>query len=118
MPGCSPTAVRNLFDMKGIVLLFVLISTQVVNAQKKQVFIKGRIDISKFTSDNPNNFYEVNSLTGFNTGVLAKLPFNKKIALQPRLQLSSKGAKQKGVIRRTLRVILTLLPTLYILNCR
>ena len=104
--------------MKGIVLLFVLISTQVVNAQKKQVFIKGRINISKFTSDNQNNFYEVNSLTGFNTGVLAKLPFNKKIALQPSLQLSSKGAKTKGGNPPYTTSYFNSLPTLYILNCR
>lgn len=75
-------------------LFFILLYQ--ADSQKTKIFLKGGINISKFSSDNPNNFYEVNSLTGFNAGMLAKLPLGKKIVFQPALLLSSKGAKTKG----------------------
>lgn len=81
---------------KSFFILFHILSFLPVAAQKHYLYLKAGPNISKFTSDNPNNFYEVNSVTGFNAGVLTRLPLSKKIALQPGLQLSGKGAKTKG----------------------
>ena len=81
---------------KNIVLFITLMFVFYLNAQKSKIYLKGGMNITKFSSVSTDNFSEVNSVIGFNAGVLAKLPLGKKVALQPALLLSGKGAKTKG----------------------
>ncbi|HET9745937.1 MAG TPA: porin family protein [Chitinophagaceae bacterium] len=64
--------------------------------QKSHLYLKGGLNISAFTSDNPDNFYEVNPLTSFNVGALARINVSKQVTIQPAIQISGKGAKTKG----------------------
>jgi Outer membrane protein beta-barrel domain len=81
---------------KSFINTFLLIVVMQVNAQKNQLYLKGGLNIAKFSSVNAANFSEVNSLISFNAGVLAKIPLSNKIALQPALLFNGKGAKTKG----------------------
>ena len=83
--------------MKRIIVLITAVFVVLLNAtgQKAQLFVKAGATISKFTSENIYNFYEVNSLVGYQAGILSRLPFSNTIALQPSLQIISKGAKTK-----------------------
>lgn len=81
---------------KLVIVLLPTLLNLYLNAQKPQLYLKGGLNVSKFSSNNTDNFEEVNSHTGFNAGILAKLPLSKKIALQPALQISSKGARTMG----------------------
>ena len=82
--------------MKRIFLICLLFQNFGGSAQKTELFIKGGLNISKFSSENNENFNEVNSIASFNAGILARFPLAKKVALQPSLLISGKGAKTKG----------------------
>lgn len=64
--------------------------------QKSSLYLKGGLNYSTFTSGNADNFYEVNPLTSFNIGALAKINVSKQVSIQLAIQISGKGAKTKG----------------------
>ena len=65
-------------------------------AQKTKIWVKTGLNIAKFTSQNEENFSEVNSITSFHAGLLTRIPVSDKIAFAPSLIISGKGAKTKG----------------------
>ena len=66
------------------------------HTQKSHLYLKGGLNISTFTSKNPDNFYEVNPLVSFNVGALASIKVSNQVSFQPAIQISGKGAKTKG----------------------
>jgi Outer membrane protein beta-barrel domain len=81
---------------KPFICIFFLIIAPCVNAQKIRLFLKGGLNMARFSSTNAANFSEINPLLSFNAGVLTRIPLGNKLALQPDLLFNGKGAKTKG----------------------
>ena len=82
--------------MRKVFLFFGAFQILYTRAQNTKLFINLGFTVAGLSSQNIENFYEVNSIVSFNTGVLATVRINNKITLQPSLLVCGKGAKTKG----------------------
>lgn len=81
---------------KLFLFFFIFLLAPNTQAQKSNLFIRGGLNITKFTSINSENFSKVSSITSFNAGGLAIFHLSKKTSLHPALFFSGKGAETKG----------------------
>lgn len=77
--------------MKKIILSAIAIMAFAFsNAQETRFGIKGGLNISSFAG---GNYYDANSLVGFQVGGFAEIKVIERLAIQPELLFSTQGAK-------------------------
>jgi len=82
--------------LKLLGALCLLTVTIVANAQKSGVYIKGGVNFANITISDDGDIDDTKSLTSFHLGLLADIPFNDYLALQPSLLFTGKGAKAQS----------------------
>ena len=82
--------------LKLLGVLCLLTVTIVASAQKSKVYVKGGVNFANVTVSNDGNIDDTKNLTSFHVGLLADVPFNDYLALQPSLLFTGKGAKAQS----------------------
>ncbi len=99
-----PILARNLeiptkttfMKLKLLGALCLLTVTIVANAQKSGVYIKGGVNFANITISDDGQIDDTKSLTSYHLGLLADIPFNDYLGLQPSLIFTGKGAKAQS----------------------
>ncbi|MBS2096753.1 porin family protein [Carboxylicivirga linearis] len=81
---------QKILSVIGLFVLLFTFPSQITQAQKSKIGIKGGLNLSSMTFDNAD---EKNRLPGFNVGVFTHLPITKTFGVQPEVLYSTKGVK-------------------------
>lgn len=84
--------------MKQKLVLGLILSTVVIfaRAQEAEVYLKGGLNIANVSTTTNGRIDDANALASFHVGVMADLPINKFLAVQPGLLFTGKGAKTQS----------------------
>jgi hypothetical protein len=79
--------------LTGLLCLVIGIS---LKAQESELYIKGGVNVANVSTSSDGRIEEANALVSFHVGMLADLPLNKFLSVQPSLLFTGKGAKTQS----------------------